>query len=154
VAKRKSTTIGIRELKKLKILGQGAFGKVWLCTAMQNGEIVPYALKVINKRQVLRSKQERSVLREKELLSMLNHPFILSMVSCVQDDMYLYLVLPLIQGGELFDVITDRSGVGRGIAEPEAAFYAAGIIEALVRGRMIGKRINKKEPMITEIGMR
>ncbi|KAG7372334.1 serine/threonine protein kinase [Nitzschia inconspicua] len=124
------SSIGMEDLKLYKILGQGAFGKVWLCTTMEGGQ-TPYALKVINKRALLAQKQHRGVLREKEMLSMLNHPFILYLVSSFQDKNNLYLLLPLIQGGELFGVVSQRARRGRGIPKFEAAFYGAGIMEAL-----------------------
>jgi serine/threonine protein kinase len=80
----------------------------------------------------LESKQERSVLREKELLQFLSHPFILDLVSSFQDATNLYLGLPLIQGGELFNVVEDQARkTGSGLKNNDAAFYAAGIIEAL-----------------------
>jgi CRP-like cAMP-binding protein len=118
------------DLKLYKILGQGAFGKVWLCTTL-GGDQTPYAMKVINKRALLLQRQHRGVLREKELLSMLNHPFILNLVSSFQDKTNLYLVLPLIQGGELFGVVAQKAGRTRGIPKFDAAFYGAGILEAL-----------------------
>lgn len=127
---KRNSAIGMQDLKLYKILGQGAFGKVWLCTTLEGGQ-TPYALKVINKRALLMQKQQRGVLREKELLSMLNHPFILYLVSSFQDETNLYLVLPLIQGGELFEVVSRKARRGRGIPKFDAAFYGACIIQAL-----------------------
>jgi serine/threonine protein kinase len=76
----------------------------------------------------LDAKQARSVLREKEMLALLHHPFILHLVSSFQDENNLYLVLPVIQGGELFSVVAQKK---HGLTVFEAAFYGAGIIEAL-----------------------
>lgn len=124
-------TIGKKDLRVCKVLGKGAFGKVWLCSATVGTKESPFALKVINKRSLLKQEQHRGVLREKEMLSMLNHPFILYLVSSFQDKTNLYLLLPLIQGGELFDVVAERSSKGRGIPKFDSAFYGAGIMEAL-----------------------
>jgi serine/threonine protein kinase len=126
---RRISTIGKGDLKVHTVLGQGGFGKVWLCTHRNDGSRL--ALKVINKRKLLQEKQEKGVLREKEILSMLHHPFILGLESSFQDEKNLYLVLPLIQGGELFHVVAKKAGRNRGIPKFDAAFYAAGIIEAL-----------------------
>lgn len=123
------TKLGINELKKHKVLGQGAFGKVWLVQSKNTD--TPYAMKIINKRKLLDSKQERGVLREKEMLALLHHPFILYLVSSFQDEKNLYLVLPLIQGGELFHVLSQESADGHGLSVSDAAFYGAGIVEAL-----------------------
>lgn len=116
---------GLSDVKKHRVLGVGGFGKVWLVESKTNGS--PFALKEINKRRLLDAKQERSVMREKELLGLLHHPFILDLVAAFQDTNNLYLVLPLIQGGELFNKVKQ----GRGLRNDHAAFYAAGIIEAL-----------------------
>jgi protein kinase A len=125
----------IRSLKDLtmhRILGHGGFGNVFLVQSKLQSNNNVYALKVINKRKLLESKQERSVLREKELLQLLRHPFILYLVSSFQDATNLYLVLPLIQGGELFNLVEDQARkTGSGLKNNDAAFYAAGIIEAL-----------------------
>ncbi len=41
----------------------------------------------------------------------MNHPFILSLVHTYMDETYLYMLLELVQGGELFCLL-DRSGPG------------------------------------------
>ena len=119
----------LKDLKKHRILGRGGFGKVWLVESKHTK--TAYALKAINKRLLLNSKQEKSVLREKELLGLLRHPFILYLVSSFQDQSNLYLLLPVIQGGELFNVIAAKSKGGGGLPVQDAAFYSAGVIEAL-----------------------
>ena len=62
------------------------------------------------------------------MLELLHHPFILHMVSSFQDEYNLYLVLPVIQGGELFSVVSQKR---KGLPVYDAAFYGIGIIEAL-----------------------
>jgi protein kinase A len=127
--KKHEKTIRLRDLKKHRILGQGAFGRVWL--AESNKTKTPYALKMINKRRLLDSHQEQGVLREKEMLSLLQHPFILYLVSSFQDEANIYLVLPLVQGGELFNVLQAKAATGKGLANDDAAFYSGCIVEAL-----------------------
>ena len=126
---REVNSIKLRDLKKHRVLGKGGFGRVWLTELKGTG--TPYALKVINKRTLLDAHQEKGIIREKELLSLLQHPFILNLVSSFQDNDNLYLLMPLIQGGELFNVVQSRGVGGRGLPNQEAAFYAGCIIEAL-----------------------
>lgn len=129
-AKHKKTSIrSLKDVNLQRVLGQGAFGTVWLVASKDSG--TAYALKMINKRSLLKAKQERGVLREKELLGLLNHPFILHLVASFQDAANLYLVLPLVQGGELFSLVAAKSRVGKGLPINQAAFYAACIIEAM-----------------------
>jgi protein kinase A len=90
---------------------------------------VPYALKTINKRQLLEANQVTGVIREKQIMASIEHPFILPLIGSFQDNDNLYLLLPLIQGGELFNVIhTDKRD---GISNKDSVFYGACILEAL-----------------------
>lgn len=105
----------------------GAFGKVWLVTAQEDK--VPYALKTIGKRQLLESNQVKGVLREKQIMASIEHPFILPLIGSFQDETNLYLLLPLIQGGELFNVVhTDKHD---GLSNENSRFYGGCILEAL-----------------------
>jgi CRP-like cAMP-binding protein len=125
----KSILLG--DLKKHRILGMGAFGRVWLVSTSSESQKGTYALKAIAKRKLLESKQADGVMREKELLCLLQHPFILHLVSSFQDENNLYLLLPLIQGGELFSVLHKRKQKKSGLPNNDAAFYAGCIVEAL-----------------------
>lgn len=98
-------------------------------TSKPKGDNTAYALKTINKRALLDANQVKGVLREKQVMNSIDHPFILGLVGAFQDDQNLYLLLPLIQGGELFNVIhTDKKD---GISNKSSIFYAACILEAL-----------------------
>lgn len=89
----------------------------------------PYALKTISKRQLIQANQVKGVIREKQIMASIEHPFILPLIGSFQDDDNLYLLLPLIQGGELFNVVhTDKRD---GISNDASIFYGACILEAL-----------------------
>lgn len=128
VKRKPQKPIRLEDLKKHRILGEGAFGKVWLTENLVTS--TPYALKVVNKRSVLTSKQEHSVMRERELLALLHHPFILDMVASFQDANDLYMLLPVIQGGELFSLVASKPA-GSGLSNKESAFYTGCVVEAL-----------------------
>lgn len=115
------------ELKRLKVLGRGAFGTVWL---VKHGESA-YALKEMSKRQLIDGDQVTGVKREKEMLLSLSHIFILSMIDWHQDDKKIYFLLPIVQGGELFSVVRTQKLRNQGLPNYNSAFYAAGIIEGL-----------------------
>lgn len=143
----------LSDLTKRRVLGQGAFGKVWLVSNNETGEA--YALKEISKRRTIESNQVSSVIREKEFLELLQHPFILQLVSSFQDETYLYLLLPVIPGGELFSVLHNKKARGRGLPNNTSAFYAACILEALghFHQRSIAYRDLKLENvLIDELG--
>jgi len=122
--------IRLGDLKKRRVLGQGAFGRVWLVSHNLEAD-TGYALKEIGKQKLLDSGQEKSVLREKELLYVLRHPFILHLVSSFQDEHNLYLLLPLIPGGELYSLLQKQKQRHAGLPNKKASFYAACVVEGL-----------------------
>jgi CRP-like cAMP-binding protein len=144
--------IQLKDLKRVKVLGKGAFGKVWLVTYMTSDSPKPivYALKAISKANVIDSKLEKAVVREKELLQLLNHPFILNLVASYQDADYLYLLLPLILGGELYSLLGKIAKQGHGMENDMVAFYAACILEALKHFH-IGRRIAYRDLKLENI---
>jgi protein kinase A len=120
-------TLRFEDIKRHRILGMGAFGKVWLTSTKKDN--TPYALKQLDKRELIKGNQVKSIHREKNIMYSIEHPFLLSLISSFQDEDHLYLVLELIQGGELFNVVhTDSS---HGLPNNQAIFYAACVIEAL-----------------------
>lgn len=121
------STLTIKDVKRHKMLGMGAFGKVWLATSRDTKK--PYALKTISKRQLIDAGQVKGVLREKQIMASIEHTFILPLNGSFQDDDFLYLLIPFAKGGELFNVVhTDQRD---GIDNNQSQFYGACILEAL-----------------------
>lgn len=131
--KEKKTTanrdvMNLSKLTKYRILGQGTFGKVWLVTPKSNAvdKPTPYALKMVAKRQLLEQNLAAAVLREKNVMESINHPFLLRMESAFQDENYLYFVMDLILGGELFELLYPEDDVGEFKDDPawkESSFF-------------------------------
>ena len=119
-----------KELKRHRILGAGTFGQVWLVSRVNSkGDPVAYALKVQSKYELIQDGQAQAVVYEKNVMSYLKHPFLISLVNSYHDEDYVYMVMDLIQGGELYNVI--HTDMRDGMPEKEARFYAAGIAEGL-----------------------
>ncbi|KAL3822027.1 hypothetical protein ACHAXA_007820 [Cyclostephanos tholiformis] len=127
VATKIDLSIDLLDLVKLRILGVGTFGKVWLASHKKSGK--PYALKMLNKREIIGHHQVEGVIREKNIMTSIDHPFVISLISTFQDDKHLYMLLELVQGGELFSVIHTESRDG--IPNANSRFYAACILESL-----------------------
>jgi serine/threonine protein kinase len=87
------------EIKRLKLedyeimraLGKGGFGKVKLSKNKKTGKY--YALKLLNKGEIIKSQQVDHVYNENMVHSQINHPFIVHFEGLAQDSKYLYLVL-------------------------------------------------------------
>jgi CRP-like cAMP-binding protein/tRNA A-37 threonylcarbamoyl transferase component Bud32 len=119
--------IRFKDLVKFRILGVGTFGKVWLVSHKRFG--TPYALKMLNKREIIGHHQVEGVIREKNIMSSIDHPFVVNLVSTFQDERSLYMLIELVQGGELFSVI--HTETRDGIPNANSRFYAACILESL-----------------------
>jgi len=123
-------SIKMSDLKKHRILGVGTFGQVWLVSKKgSTSDDNVYALKIQVKRELLNHQQVDGVLREKNIMATIDHPFIIKLVNTYQDDRSLYMLLRLVQGGELFSVL--HTDTRDGVSEKAAMFYSAGILEGL-----------------------
>ena len=122
-----NTSIRFKDLVKYKILGVGTFGKVWLVSHKRTSK--PYALKQLSKREIIGHHQVEGVIREKNIMASLKHPFVVNLVATFQDERQLYMLIELVQGGELFSII--HTETRDGIPNGNSRFYAACILESL-----------------------
>lgn len=143
-----NTTIRFKDLVKFRILGVGTFGKVWLVSHKRTG--TPYALKQLSKREIIGHHQVEGVIREKNIMSSLDHPFVVNLVATFHDDRFLYMLIALVQGGELFSVI--HTETRDGIPNGNSRFYAACILESLahLHHRSIAYRDLKPENILID----
>ena len=148
VASKLDRSIKFKELTRVRILGVGTFGKVWLVSHKRSGK--PYALKMLSKREIVSHHQVEGVLREKNIMSSLDHPFVVNLVATYHDDTSLYMLIDLVQGGELFSVI--HTDVRDGVPNANSRFYAACILEGLshLHHRHISYRDLKPENILID----
>ncbi len=96
----KGKKVGKYELGKT--LGSGSFSKVKLGVDDTGKQ---YAVKIIDKEQLIRENMEEQLKREISIMKMLNHPYVVHLYDVLQTQNNIYLVLELVTGGELFDRI-------------------------------------------------
>jgi len=113
------------DFKFLKVLGKGTFATVYLAQRTANGEI--YAIKVLDKHQIVELNEVEHTIAERAILAELNHPFLMTLYAAFQTQESLYLVLEYIPGGELFFHLRKRGC----FSETQVRFYAAQIVLAL-----------------------
>lgn len=65
------------------------------------------AIKIIKKQKWLKQKTKEQILREVEILKRVNHPNIIKYEDIVDSDRYLYIILELVKGGDLFEKLED-----------------------------------------------
>jgi 3-phosphoinositide dependent protein kinase-1 len=106
-------------------LGEGSYSTVVIGTEKANGQ--RYAIKILNKKQIIQQKKIQYVNLEKNVLLSLSHPFIIKLYYTFQDAYSLYFVLELARNGDLLSHI-QRLG---SFSEATSRFYAAELTEAL-----------------------
>lgn len=86
-------------------LGFGQFGSVYLVKNKEDDKY--YAMKCINKAQILEQGLEKHLTQEKNVLSMVDFPFIMKFYRSFKDSNNIYFLEEYVKGMELFDVIRD-----------------------------------------------
>jgi len=134
----------------LNIIGGGAFGVIHLVALTpsaykksqnQQSSTVEktYALKTLIKANVVALSQQKRVIIERNILakcSRTSHPFICRLVATFQDEDCLYMMMELLQGGDLYSALQQSSAVDYSsfhtyFSPARTKFYAASIVEAL-----------------------
>ena len=115
-----------------RMLGKGSFGRVRIARYRRND--YQYAVKILGKDEMIRLQQVGNVKAEKRIMQMADHPSLIALAGSLQDTVFLYLVLELAHGGDLFQYLRrmERFPV------PTARFYAAQVVLGLEHLHSLG----------------
>ncbi|KAF3067300.1 Serine/threonine-protein kinase ksg1 [Daldinia childiae] len=95
---------GVRDFAFGRVLGEGSYSTVYLATDRQT--LKEYAIKVLEKKHIIKERKIKYVNIEKDTLNRLTeHPGIVRLYYTFQDENSLYYVLDLCNGGELLGVL-------------------------------------------------
>lgn len=130
----KSVEVGPSSFQKIKLLGRGDVGKVFLVREKKTGKL--YAMKVLSKKEMIQRKKVKRALTEQEILATANHPFIVTLHHSFQSEDYLYHCMEYCMGGEFFRALQSRPG--KCLSEDAARFYAAEVVAALEYLHLMG----------------
>ncbi|KAK3683874.1 kinase-like domain-containing protein [Podospora appendiculata] len=122
----RSVKKGVRDFSFGRVLGEGSYSTVYLATDRQT--LREYAIKVLEKKHIIKEKKIKYVGIEKDTLNRLTeHPGIVRLYYTFQDESSLYYVLDLCNGGELLGVLKKT-----GTFDIECTrFYGAQILDAI-----------------------
>ena len=102
----KEGTGTLRDMYKVgKVLGEGAYGEVRICTHRDTKQ--KRAVKVL-KKEIMTSGDQQTMINEISILRKLDHPNIVKIYEYFEDPKRYYIITDHIQGGELFDEIIQR----------------------------------------------
>ncbi|XP_071449994.1 3-phosphoinositide-dependent protein kinase 1 [Hetaerina americana] len=121
-----------------KVIGEGSFSTVYLAKYIHTGK--EFAIKVCDKRHIIREKKTEYIKREKEVLNLLasvprsTAPFFVKLDCTFQDVNRLYFVLSYAKNGELLPHINKVGSLD----VPCTQFYSAEVLHALEHLHSLG----------------
>ncbi|RVX73772.1 hypothetical protein B0A52_02662 [Exophiala mesophila] len=122
----KAVKKGVKDFNFGQTLGEGSYSTVLAAQDRQSGK--DYAIKVLDKRHIIKEKKVKYVNIEKDTLNRLtDHPGVVRLYYTFQDERSLYFVLDLCAGGELLGVLKRMSTFD----EECTRFYAAQILDTI-----------------------
>lgn len=117
---------GVKDFKFGRTLGEGSYSTVMAATDRQT--LKEYAIKVLDKRHIIKEKKVKYVNIEKDTLNRLtDHPGVVRLYYTFQDEASLYFVLDLASGGELLGVLKKMTTFD----EECTRFYGAQILDTV-----------------------
>ncbi|PNS15315.1 Serine/threonine-protein kinase ksg1 [Sphaceloma murrayae] len=117
---------GVNDFSFGNTLGEGSYSSVLQATDIQTGR--QYAVKILDKRHIIKEKKVKYVNIEKDTLNRLTeHPGIVRLYYTFQDEQSLYFVLDLAAGGELLGALKKT-----GTFDVDCTrFYAAQLLDSI-----------------------
>lgn len=109
----------------LKLLGRGSYGKVFLVEKKDDKRL--FALKVINKIDVINKNSFENLKNEKLIMERVKHPLVVNLEYCFASPSHVFFAMQFKEGGELYRHLR-KNGT---FTEDATRFYAAQILCAL-----------------------
>ncbi|XP_062911964.1 ribosomal protein S6 kinase alpha-5-like isoform X1 [Mobula hypostoma] len=129
--------VGLENFELLKVLGAGAYGKVFLVRKISGHDTNKlYAMKVLKKAAIVqKAKTTEHIKTERQVLEHIRQsPFLVTLHYAFQTDTKLHLILDYVNGGELFTHLYQREH----FTENEVQIYTGEIVLALEHLHKLG----------------
>lgn len=134
---------------KLKLIGKGGSGQVWLARDERTSELV--AMKTIDQRKILMREQLPNLWNEQLVMAELDSPWIVFLKESFYDDRFLYFICEYIPGGDLMGALMKQHK----FSEDTTRFFIGEIVMAvhsLHRSGFIHRDVKPDNVMLCEDG--
>ncbi|CAJ0830831.1 8362_t:CDS:10 [Entrophospora sp. SA101] len=116
---------GVKDFEFGRTLGEGSYSTVVFAKDRSSGRA--YAIKILDKKHIIKEKKVKYVHIEKNTLNILNHPGIVRLYYTFQDNNSLYFVLDHAKNGELLTLIKKLGSFDVNCAQ----YYSAQILSVV-----------------------
>lgn len=142
-------SIKMEDLNAICTLGTGTFGRVKLVEHRPTGRAM--ALKCMQKAQIIQAHQEKNVVAEKDILLECQHPCIINLYRTFQDSNSIFMLLELVQGGELWTLLYQNMAAlprtkYQGYETGTAQFYTACVVSCFEHIHSLGVAYRDLKP--------
>lgn len=127
IKKNEFSNIELKDLKRIKTLGVGGFGRVELVQHVKKTNLT-FALKYLKKVDMVEQQQQEHAFNEKNIQMACETIFIVRLYKTFHDNKYLYFLMESCLGGDLWMLLHKQKN--RCFKEQDARFLSACVLEA------------------------
>ncbi|EGT40013.1 CBN-EGL-4 protein [Caenorhabditis brenneri] len=118
--------VTLKNIKRLATLGVGGFGRVEL-VCVNGDKTKTFALKALKKKHIVDTRQQEHIFAERNIMMETSTDWIVKLYKTFRDQKFVYMLLEVCLGGELWTTLRDRGHFD----DYTARFYVACVLEGL-----------------------
>ncbi|CAJ0937286.1 unnamed protein product, partial [Mesorhabditis belari] len=144
------SNVNLKSLKRIATLGVGGFGRVEL-VCINGDKARTFALKALKKKHIVDTRQQEHIFAERNIMLETNTDWIVKLFKTFRDTKYVYMLLEVCLGGELWTTLRDRGHFD----DYTARFFVACVLEGLEylhRKNIVYRDLKPENCLLTNTG--